>query len=223
MEFPLTVSSTCETKTDPTESRYGTAGAALRHVAAFFGGLQGKPSKRSAFNTVDIYNNITDTWSATSLPSPPRGLGAATAAGDLLIFAGGRNADKGDFAHVDMYNIVTEKWTSAMLSAGRHGIAAVSVGTLALFAGGGTSYKCQQSCNIDDVQSDVVDIFDSATSSWSIASLSEARSFAAGVAHGSRAFFGGGDISEVPYTSKRVDIFNSVTGAWSISEFSRGV
>jgi hypothetical protein len=199
--------------------RYGAAGAALRHIAIFFGGLQGKPSARVALNTVDIYNNATDTWSATAFTSPPRGLGAATGVGDLLIFAGGRDADRGNHDSIDMYNIVTGTWSASTLSSGRHGLAAVTVGSVALFAGGGTSHECAQSCNMDNVHSDQVDIFDALSSTWSTARLSEARSFLAAVAHGSRAFFGGGDITGIPYASKRVDIYDASTGLWSISEF----
>ena len=198
-------------------ARHGIAGAALRHIAMFFGGFAVKASNPS--NIVDIYNNETNTWSFTDIPRA-RAFGAATGVGDFILFAGGRTEGTANNAEVDIYNIVTKVWTTATLSSGRHGLAAASVGTMALFAGGSDNAKCEDSCDSDVGFSDVVDLYNSADGAWSTTKLSEARSFLAATTHGTKAFFGGGDISGAPFVSKRVDIYDAATGAWSMTDFS---
>ena len=202
------------------QARYGLAGASLRHIAMFFGGLA---ASSVVSDKVDIYNNATNTWTSTTI-SKPRFRGAATGVGDVIIFAGGRDNYNGDLSEIDIYNIVTETWSTASLSQGRHGIAAASVGTVALFAGGGTPYQCKPkfNCNRDSGYSDRVDLYNSADGTWSTASLSVARSFPASAVHGTKAFIGGGDIPAQPYESAVVDIYDSVTGTWTATAFSYG-
>lgn len=208
------------------EGRNEVAGAALRHIAMFFGGFAARTGspRGSPSNVVDIYNNETNAWSHTTLggaqQSEARGLGAATGVGDVILFAGGHTLANAEIDEVDIYNIVTEVWTTATLSVGRCCLAAASVGTIALFAGGGTSAnKCKINCNENGAHSGVVDLYNSADGTWSTATLSEARSFPASATHGTKAFFGGGDITPMPLESKRVDIYDSATGAWSTTDF----
>jgi hypothetical protein len=104
-------------------------------------------------------------------------------------------------------------------------MAAVTVGTIAIFAGGGTHSSCTEksNCNKNDVQSNVVDLFNSATGSWTTASLSVARSMVVGAVHGTKAFFAGGDGSISTGNGGLgqhavVDIYDSATETWTTTE-----
>ena len=102
---------------------------------------------------------------------------------------------------------------TAMLAQGRGFIAATSVGNKALFAGGRTT----QSKSF----SDVVDIYDADTGSWSTAWLLEARSFMAATCVGDKAFFAGGGNGSDTCTDV-VDIFDATSGTWTTDSLSQG-
>jgi len=99
--------------------------------------------------------------------------------------------------------------TTATLSEARRDLAATSVGNLALFAGGSgwSGY------------SDVVDVFNADTGSWSTATLSQARSCLAATTVGNLALFAGGQRGDS--YGDVVDIYNADTGDWSTTTLSR--
>ena len=68
--------------------------------------------------------------------------------------------------------------------------------------------------------SNVVDIYNGLTGSWSAAILSQARSFlsAASLPAQGLLLFAGGRASKG--ASSRIDIFNAITGSWNIDELS---
>jgi hypothetical protein len=217
--FELRSGTPVRTSATLSEGRYGIAGASIKHIAMFFGGMGQSTSNPQQLNKVDVYNNNTNSWSSTTM-SAARGYGAAAGVGSLILFGGGRE-QYGVKNNVDIYNVDTDTWSTASLSEARFGLAAVTVGTKVLFAGGGTSYMCgKNNCNKNNVMSDTVDIYESSDDTWSTGSLTVARSFLAGVAHGTKAFFGGGDTSGSDTGSKRVDIYDSATGSWSSTDFS---
>ncbi len=90
--------------------------------------------------------------------------------------------------------------TTATLSEGRTWLAATTVGNKAIFGGGIISFDGNPF-----VHSDVVDIYDADTGTWSTASLSEPRGLLGAASVGDRAFFGGGGF--FPPTH-RVDIYD---------------
>jgi hypothetical protein len=202
----------------PGGGREGIAGAGLRHIAMFFGGIGASVSK-----VVDIYNNSTNSWTTYSslASSDARGFGSATGVGDVIIWAGGKDDYNEPMGNVNIYNIVTGVWTTTTLSQARHGMAAVTVGSMALFAGGAFDSCGSYNCDKDNVQSNRVDLYNSSTNAWSTAILSQARSYLAGTAHGTKAFFAGGDISVTNNLreSSRVDIYDSATGTWTSIDF----
>ena len=89
-------------------------------------------------------------------------------------------------------------------------MSATSAGGKAFFAGGET---------ISFSNSARVDIYNTATNTWSTANLSQARYNLSATSAGGKAFFAGG------YTgsgvSKRVDIYNAVTNTWSTASLSQ--
>jgi hypothetical protein len=85
--------------------------------------------------------------------------------------------------------------------------AATSAGPYALFAGGNAKPYGY------GTYSDAVEIYDSRTSRWSTATLSEPRRLLAAASVDGKAIFAGGD--SIDGRSSAVDIFDSATGRWS--------
>ena len=115
---------------------------------------------------------------------------------------------------VDVYNSATGTWSTARLSLGRDRIAATSVGNVVVFAGGyvqGTSLYLWQGmilaafahCFLIQSAADsfssvtAVDIFNSATGTWSTAQLSQARRNIGATSVGSVALFAAGAVSDL--------------------------
>ena len=100
----------------------------------------------------------------------------------------------------------------------RTALAATTVGSKALFAGGcavGTGATTEsRTCGAGGSVVDIVDIYDSNTDTWSIASLAVPRRDMAAASTGTKAFFAGGwtGTGEV---SAVVDIYDAATGVWS--------
>ncbi|KAJ2545465.1 hypothetical protein IWW35_005280, partial [Coemansia sp. RSA 1878] len=103
----------------------------------------------------------------------------------------------------DIYDWV---FSGAMLSEPRSSVAATSVGNIALFAGG----RLQNGS-----YSDVVDIYNRKSKTWTVSRLSVARSEIGAGSVGNRyaLFAGGFDSSFKPMTL--VDVFDAQTGQWS--------
>jgi len=129
----------------------GLLAAASLNNLAFFGG--GNETTQS-LNTVDIFNATSHTWSNATL-SQARYLLAAAAISDIVAFGGGTTNGLALSALVDMYNGTDNIWFTVTLSQPSAYLAATS-STNKIFFGGGLG---------NTEFSDVVDIFDFATSS----------------------------------------------------------
>src|SRR5258707_8284704 len=88
----------------------------------------------------------------------------------------------------------------------RRNVAVACLGNKIFFAGG-------SGATFDD--SGKVDIYDVSNNTWSIATLSQPRTFISGVSFANKIFFAGG----YPLTT-RVDIYNGATQIWSTAELS---
>ncbi len=82
------------------------------------------------------------------------------------------------------------------------------MGSKALFGGGTNGFD-----------SNIIDIYDSASGLWSIATLSQARSGLAAASVGSKVLFAGG--INITATSNVVDIYDDRTGLWSTTTLSQ--
>lgn len=138
---------------------------------------------------------------------------AAASAGNKALFAGGL-AGPLPTDVVDIYDFTTNSWSVAQLSQPRSGLVATSNGTQAIFAGG-YYYDPSEGCNF--CLSDVVDIYDSVSNSWSSASLSQARgNLAAASAPPFSVFVGGDHLNDGSgVVSGRVDTFDNLLNEWS--------
>jgi len=101
-------------------------------------------------------------------------------------------------------------FTVDSLSAPRKALASATDGQRIFFAGG----------RVDTTRSDVVDMFDSATHSWSTFTLSEARSELVATCVGSYVLIAGGASS--PFSaSAKVDVLDTTTMTWTTASLSQ--
>ncbi|WP_165864775.1 Kelch repeat-containing protein [Rufibacter latericius] len=153
--------------------------------------------------------------------SEARAMMAGVAVGTKVLFAGAAwsnaSANGQGSSRVDIFDAATGRWSTARLSQARSAIATVAAGDKVFFAGGrlhggGTGDS--------DVNFSTVDIYDAATGSWSVASLSEPRAYVAAAALGDKVFFAGGERGGDFLPSARVDIYDLSTGQWSAVSLS---
>lgn len=152
--------------TDTLSQARGNMSATVVGNLALFAGGQTSNSTTSA--RVDIYNFSTGTWSTASL-SIARAFTAAVTVGNKALFAGGTTSLNVQSDVVDIYDSETGEWSTAQLSAPRSFTTRGAVACdKAFFAGGG-------SMNLPTfgfvTASDVVDIYDAATDTWSVDTL----------------------------------------------------
>ena len=173
-------------------------------------------------STIAVYDINANTWSELPL-STPRTMIAAAINGDFLFCAGGIQFENGavEYAEVEIYNIQTNEPVGlGMLSVPRIGHSVVSVGTKVIFAGGAN--PSIDGPNLTGFEAfSTVDIYDTATDTWSVAELSDAR---AGMAHavlGNKAYFAGGDKGN-GVVSDVVDIYDASTDTWTTDNLSIG-
>jgi hypothetical protein len=150
----------------------------------------------------DVYDGATGRWSTAPLPEGEF-FRAATTVGSKALFAS-------DTGVVVLYDNVSGRWQVAKHSLGRQGVAATSVGTKAIFAGGYHYGRHGQR-----IESDAVDVYDSATGAWSTATLSQARDGAAAASAGTRAIVAGGQLQYAAPTAT-VDVFTDGAPAASL-------
>jgi len=105
-----------------------------------------------------------------------------------------------------------QTWSSSPdIQPARHGLTATTIGDLALFAGGD-----------DDTQrSDVVNIYDSSTATWTTATLSVRRALLGSTSVGGNALFAGGLLSDFT-ASDDVDIYDAQSDKWTTGALSVG-
>ncbi|MEO7292369.1 MAG: kelch repeat-containing protein, partial [Ginsengibacter sp.] len=189
------------------KARYDISAAALNNKIYFAGGSTDGPNRTGALSTIDIYDVTTNIWSTAQL-SQPRGLMAAAAAGNKILFAGGyigiiNVADVLFSNRVDIYDATTNQWSTSSLSMARSDLTADAAGNKIYFAGGTNllnlfDYGCTER----------IDIYDAVASSWSTASLSEAKGGHASIQFNGKIYWAGGrtNTSVYPYSSNKVEI-----------------
>jgi hypothetical protein len=94
-------------------------------------------SSNTTFDSIDIWDSISNTWTTEHL-STPRAVGGAATIGHYALFAGGRIYEPTQQLSdvVDIYNGLTGTWSVAQLSQARDRLTAVAAGDQAFFAGG---------------------------------------------------------------------------------------
>jgi N-acetylneuraminic acid mutarotase len=141
---------------------------------------------------------------------------AVGAAGDKIVFAGGRDMfTDATSSSVDIYDVSTKKWSAAQLSEPRDLISVAVSGNKIFFAGGWID-----SGNAFVSPSDKVDIYDAGTNSWSVATLSVARSSLSVTAVGNKVIFVGGFGGNAVSYVNTIDIYDLSTNSWSTGKLT---
>jgi N-acetylneuraminic acid mutarotase len=197
------------------EGRAGLVSATAGTKIVFAGGIvPGAYSSR-----VDIYDTITLSWSKAEFTIRERQGMAVAAIGSKIFFAGGQDADWIDVtSRVDIYDAATNTWTTAELSQPKAYLAAVTLGNKIYFAGGANwGPLTSGSPRNYFVGSNVVDIYDNSTNTWTTDKLSEGRYELSATAVGNKIYFAGG-LNSIFNTSKTIDIYDATSNAWSTSQ-----
>ena len=167
---------------------------------------------------VDLFDG--DKWSTASL-STGRGLmvGASVshAGSNFALFAGGRHAKANRSAVVDIFNDQNGSWTQAHLSQARAMISAVTHNGLVYFAGG-ELYENSSAPSIHEC-SDVVDVWNVSSNTWSTLTLSQPRKKLGAAATGNLVLFAGGFLSGVGSVAT-VDIWDTMANSWGLAQLS---
>jgi len=191
--------------------RHGLSATSLpqQSVAIFAGGMT---SAGSSSKVADIYNAATQEWTVASLSVARAYMGATTLATySSVFFAGGwvgSNSVGNCSKVVDIYNGITKTWTQATLSIARMHLAAAALDLqgIVVFAGG---LKLASSI-FTGQYSDDVDIFTASTGSWSVHTLTAARSFLVPAVLPLRGlmYLGGGFVGGSASVSNIVDVWD---------------
>ena len=176
-------------------------------IAIFAGGFD--LSTLSVTDRVDIYNFTTGAWSVATL-SEPRGFLSATTVGKKVLIAGGMKNDNTASDRVDIYDPETGEWTTGSLSVARAFIEnAATICGEAFFAGGGVFDLNSQTWI---TASDVVDIYNADTKSWSVQHLTYSVINHSMASNGKHLLIGGGQGSSGFISN--VDIYTCATSAF---------
>jgi Secretion system C-terminal sorting domain/Kelch motif len=155
-------------------------------------------------NKLFLFNVNTDTWMDVDLPYNPSGY-AFGAVGDKFFFAGGKILGA-NTAKVYIYDAVAGTWTSGdWLSVARNNPQTVTVGNKIFFIGGEININVSQLSN-------VIDVYDNSTGTWSTLTTAQARKNAGIAVIGSKIIYAGGQPTNSLITSqlsKKVDIIDA--------------
>ena len=166
---------------------------------------------------VDIYDTVSQTWSAAELTQARYDISVITV-GNKIFFAGGTD-DWFYTSRIDIYDVSSNAWSTAELSKARGRMAVAAIGNKVFFAGGDCFDGVAGGTMINSV-SDVVDIYDMSTNTWTVSHLSERRGSLefAGTSLNNKFYVAGGFFHQLgasPYISNKVDVYDNASGSWS--------
>lgn len=179
------------------QARGGIAATVVGNLAIFAGGwinLSGVTSDR-----VDIYNFTTNTWSQATL-SQARAYASAATVGSKVIIAGGITTLNSPTNRVDIYDAETGLWTQATLSSPRSfSDNGATLNGKVYFPGGGNFHGSGF-----NTASNVIDVYDAASNSWSVMNLQTARVEHSVIAVGDYLVVAGGRNNSGPLSSVEI-------------------
>ena len=189
-------------------ARGNLAAAGVGNFILFAGGsYHGSNNITTYYNTVDLYNTSTQTWSTSKLSVARNNL-AGAATGNKILFAGGQTQSGMD-STVDIYDIGNGGWTTSHLSEPREIPTGASAGNIAIFAGGIGQY----------IASNTADIYDVNAGTWTTYHFSVSGYYLAGAGTGSKIAFAGFTNGSTPLTT--VEIYDISTATWTTAQLSQ--
>lgn len=180
---------------------------------ALFGGGTSAISGPHTTDLVEIYHANSGTWTAANL-SQARAHLSATSVGHKVIFAGGITNDNVLSDRVDIYDALTGQWTTASLSVPRctditDGLTKTVCGKVYIVGGG----RIDLNTGLFSEASNVIDIYDPTTDSWSVEYLNRPLVTHSVVSDGNRLLVAGGRNTEFSTIYDEVDIYTCSANA----------
>ena len=197
--------------------RQGLVATTLGNKVFFAGGF-GYPdgSNWGEFNTVDIYDNTSNTWSTAILSEARMDLAAASC-GNKVYFAGGRMATTISKT-IDIYDVSTNSWSVSSLELPRANMTGIAVDDKLYWAEGYNSFT-----NAGSTLNNNVEVFNTSTGTASIECMAPRRNIVA-VKKGNNIIFFTGDFGPGdPRTGIDFEIYNISTKTWSIGKLNQKV
>jgi hypothetical protein len=196
-------------------AREGLAAATVGDKVLFTGGFgYANGNTWGDLNTVDIYDNNSNTWSTATLSEARMDINATTA-GNKIYFAGGRNGTNVSKT-IDIYDAATNSWSVSLLQQPRTGMASMSAGDKIFWAGGanslGTSWLYNDNTEILDITSGLT------TNDC----LIPRTSFNA-VKKNEHIVFFTGNTSDQSYLGTHFEIYNITTKKWSTGVLNKRI
>jgi hypothetical protein len=171
-------------------------------------------NKVNELDIVDVFDVTSNRWTTATLSQARSYLAATSVDNRYALFGGGRKGSNNSNV-VDIFDSLSGMWNTTTLSQYRVFLAATSLGHLAFFGGGSLETNGTNS-NF----SNVVDIFNSTSQTWSTSTLSQARIGLASSSIGEIVAFGGGT-PDGNTMSSVVDLFNVTSNTWFIVTLSQ--
>jgi len=223
--LPLSKKSDTSYAFDLSVARTQLSAASVDSFALFAGGYTADGHDSTV---VDIYDAKKSTWSVASL-STGRGVMASagisisstklSAARSIAVFAGGKHSKGNRTSTVDVFDAGSGTWIVEHLSDARSMIAAVgSPRTGKMYFAGG-EYAENSKNQITKQCSDIVDVWDVLSDTWSTMKLSQPRKKLGAAVAGSKLIFAGGYLSGLGNVDT-ADIYDEDTGEWTVAHLS---
>ena len=191
-------------KTNLSDARQGIVAATIGDKVLFAGGF-GYPDGRNwgEFNTVDIYDNRSNSWSTATLSEARMDITAA-ATESKVYFAGGRKGMNVSTT-IDIYDRANNSWSVSSLQQPRIQMAGIANDGKAFWSGGYTTIGPVWKVN------DNVEIHDLATDSISSVCIVPRAAFNVVTKNEHIIFFTGSREDN----GNQFEIYNTVSGKWS--------
>jgi hypothetical protein len=147
-------------------------------------------------------------WSYDTLSEKKVSMNVAVSGNKIFFHSGSKKIGSSTVkvTQTDIFDVQTGVRTTTALPVGSYGRslgATAVVGSKVLFAGGFAS-------------TDLVDIYDTLTNTWTTGQLSLDRYYLAGIGIGDRAFFAGGSSGSISKETSAVDVYDANTGSWNV-------
>jgi len=197
----------------PTERGWGTACTVRDQIYVIGGYYYSKSSGVSIFNSVEIYDVKTDTWSKGKSMPTARHSFAASVVGDKIYIIGGENQSRKSVDAVEIYDTTTDTWsTGESMPTARYYTTSSKVGDKIYVIGG------YDNSNYNARVYDTVEIYDTQTDTWSTGqSMLTPRRCLTSSAVGDKIYAIGGEDNKDNIVNA-IEIYDTKTNSWSTGE-----
>jgi len=195
-------------------ARQGLTAATIENKVVFAGGGYINASGIwTNTNTVDIYDNSTNTWTTGTLSEGRMDI-AATTVGSKIYFGGGRIGMVASKT-IDIYDAATNTWSTSNLQIPKTGMASITADNKIFWAGGAESPAANSS--------DKIEIKDLITGVSTFECIRPRSYFSAVKKDNNIVFFTSLRDQNDPRSGTDFEIYNILTKTWSIGKLDKQV